>query len=215
MSVRLLGLGYSIAAVALRLKNQPALRLLSAILAVATLAMTLFSSGHTNRASLAWGLLCLVVNVFQFWLILWELRPVTLQGEARLLHEFIFPNLTAAAFNRLVRLAHWRDGEPGDRLAVQGCPVIEIVVLVKGNAEVERDGQRIATLGAGAIIGELGSLSAQPFSSTIQLSSRSRYLIWKKEALDHFFACHPTVASGFERAFISRLEITPSFRILS
>jgi len=31
--------------------------------------------------------------------------------------------------------------------------------------------------------------------------------------LDHFFACHPSIASGFERAFIARLEATPAFRL--
>jgi CRP-like cAMP-binding protein len=197
------------------LKNEPALRLMSVVFAVAFVAMTLVSSEQTNRASLALSVLFLVVNIFQLLLILWELRPVALRGEMRMLHDFIFPNLTASDFNRLTRLAQWRDGEPGDTLAVQGSRVSEIIVVLKGRAEVERDGRHVATLGAGAIIGERGSLSAQPFSSTIRLTTHSRYLAWKKDALDHFFACHPSIASGFERAFISRLEATPSFRRLS
>jgi CRP-like cAMP-binding protein len=147
----------------------------------------------------------------QFLLILWELRPVTLQGDARTLHDFVFPNLTAHAFNNLVRFAQWRDGRPGDVLAVQGSRVTEIILLPNGNAEVERDGQHVATLRAGAIIGEIGSLSGQPFSSTISLAEHSRFLVWKTEALDNFFTCHPTIAS-FERAFISRLEPTRAFR---
>jgi hypothetical protein len=210
---RLLGLGYSIAAAALRLKNRPALRLMTAIIAVVVFAITFVSSGHINRTSFALSSLFLALNVFQILLILWELRPVALQGETRMLHDFVFPNLTASAFNSLMRFAQWRDGQPGDILAVQGTRVTEIIVLLAGNAEVERDGQRVATLGAGAIIGEIGSLSAQPFSSTIRLAEHSRYLAWKKDALDHFFACHPSIASGFERAFISRLEVTPTFRL--
>jgi CRP-like cAMP-binding protein len=147
-------------------------------------------------------------------LMLWDLRPVALQGEARVLHDFVFPNLTASDFNKLMLFAQWRDGEPGDRLAIQGSGVTEIVVLLSGHAEVERDGQRVSTLGAGAIIGQIGSLSAQPFSSTIRLAAPSRYLAWNRDRLDHFFACRPSIASGFERAFISRLE-APVFRLLS
>jgi hypothetical protein len=211
---RLFGLGYSIAAAALTFKNKPSLRLMTVIAAVIVLGVTLFSSEHMTRASLAWCLLFLAVNILQFLLILWELRPVELQGEARTLHDFVFPNLTASAFNNLLRFAQWRDGRPGDLLAVQGSRVTEIIVLFNGNAEVERDGQHLATLGAGAIIGEIGSLSGQPFSSTISLTRPSRYLVWEKAALDHFFACHPSIASGFERAFIiSRLEVTPAFRL--
>jgi hypothetical protein len=210
--VRLLGLGYSIAAAALTFKNKPSLRLMTVIAAVAVLAITLFSSDHMTRASLAWCLLFLLVNILQFFLILWEMRPVELQGDARTLHDFVFPNLTASAFNNLLRFAQWRDGRPGDMLANQGSHVTEIIVLLNGNAKVERDGQHVTTLGAGAIIGEIGSLSGKPFSSTISLARHSRYLVWEKAALDHFFACHPSIASGFERAFISRLEATPAFR---
>jgi len=188
---------------------------MSVIFAISFVAMTLFFSEHTNRVSFALSILFIGVNIFQLLLILWELRPVTLQDEMRVVHDSIFPNLTASDVNRLTRIAQWRDGEPGDMLAVQGSRVTEIVVIMKGNAEVERDGQPVTTLGPGAIIGEIGSLSAQPFSSTIRLGRHSRYLVWKKDALDHFFACNPSIASGFERAFISRLEVTPTFRLLS
>jgi CRP-like cAMP-binding protein len=211
-SVRLLGFGYSVAAVALRLKNTPALQLMTIIFAAILLAITFLTSDHVNRASLVSGALFLLVNVFQLLLLLWELRPVVLHGEKRMLHDLIFPNLTISAFNRLIRFAEWRDGEPEDLLATQGSRVTEIIVLLKGSAEVERDGQHVTTLGAGAIIGEVGSLSAKPFSSTIRLAGHSRFLAWKKDPLDHFFACHPSIASGFERAFISRLEVTPAFR---
>jgi hypothetical protein len=210
---RLFSLGYSIAAAALRFKNKPSLRLVTVIAAVIVLAITLLSSEHMTRASLAWCLVFLSVNILQFLLILWEMRPVELQGDARTLHDFVFPNLTASAFDNLLRFAQWRDGKPGDILTIQGSRVTEIIVLLNGNAEVERDGQHVATLGAGAIIGEIGSLSGQPFSSTISLAGHSRYLVWEKAALDHFFACHPSIASGFERAFISRLEATPAFRL--
>jgi len=210
---RLLDIGYSIAAAALKFQNKPVLRLMTATIAVVFLAATLLSSDHTNKASLTWSSLFLAISIFQLLLVLWELRPVVLQGENRILHDFIFPNLTASAFNSLVRFAQWRDGEPGDKLAIQGSRVTEIIVLLKGSAEAERDGQHVATLGAGAIIGEKGSLLSHPFSSTIRLTSRSRYLVWNKDKLDHFFACHPSIASGFERAFISRLEATPTFRL--
>jgi hypothetical protein len=210
----LLGLGYPIAAAALRFKNKPTLRLMTVILAAILLATTLLSSSHVSGLSLLPSLSFLAVNLFQILLMLWDLRPIALQGEARVLRDFVFPNLTASEFNKLMRLAQWRDGAPGDVLANQGSRVIEIIVLLNGNAEVERNGQHVATLGAGAIIGEIGSLSAQPFSSTIRLDRPSRYLVWNKNKLDHFFACHPSIASGFERAFISRLE-APAFRLLS
>jgi Cyclic nucleotide-binding domain len=208
---RAISLGYSIAATALKFRNKPALRLTAVILAAIFLVATLISSDHVNSLSLVSSLLFLAVNIFQMLLILWELRPVALQGDVRMLHDLVFSNLTASDFSKLTRFARWQDGEPGRLLAVQGSRVTEIIVLLAGHAQVERDGRQVAMLGAGAIIGEVGSLSAQPFSSTIRLARYSRYLVWNKDRLDHFFACHPSIASGFERAFISRLE-APAFR---
>jgi hypothetical protein len=214
LTTRLLGLGYPVAAVALRFKNKPALRLMTVIFSAILLATTLPSSSHVSGLSLLSSLLFLAVNLFQILLMLWDLRPIVLQGEARVLRDLVFPNLTASEFNKLMRFAQWRDGAPGDVLAIQGSRIIEIIVLLNGNAEVERSGQHVATLGAGSIIGEIGSLSAQPFSSTIRLDRPSRYLFWNKDKMDHFFDCYPSIASGFERAFISRLE-APAFRLLS
>jgi len=210
--VRLLGIGYSIAAALLRFQNKPALRLMTAISVVVFLATSLLSSGHPNKASLTWTSGFLAISILQFLIVLWELRPVALKGENRTLHDFFFPHLTASAFHSLLRFAQWRDGEAGTILAIRGSQVTEIIVILEGNAEAERDWQHVAMFGAGAIIGEIGALSSHPFSSTIRLTSPSRYLVWNKERLDHFFACHPSIRSGFERAFISRLEVAPSFR---
>jgi hypothetical protein len=96
--VRLFGLGYSIAAAALTFKNKPSLRLMTVIAAVIVLGVTLFSSEHMTRASLAWCLSLLAINILQFLLILWELRPLELQGEARTLHDFVFPNCSTACW---------------------------------------------------------------------------------------------------------------------
>lgn len=211
-SVRFLHHAYSLTAVLLRLKNAPALRAASVIAAMFLLAATFLASDHVLEASLVWGSLLVVVNLFQLFLILWDLRPVTLHGEDKILYDRIYSNLGVSSFKRLMGIAERYDGAPGDLLASQGSPVTDIIVLIDGSAEVERDGEWLGVLTQGAIIGEIGSLSARPFSSTIRLAEHSRYIAWKKDLLDHFFACHPSIASGFERAFISRLDPTSNIR---
>jgi hypothetical protein len=201
-----LSLAYSVAATSLRFKNTPALRIASVVCAMVLLAGTLLSSDHVNRVSIAWACLLAVVNVFQIFLIIWDIRPVRLQGEMQMLRDLAFPNLSPTAFNSLMRFAEWRDGEAGELLASQGSQVKEIVVILKGGADVERDGHHVRTLAAGAIIGEIGYLSAQPFSSTIRLSGDSRLVVWRRDVLDDFFACHPSIAASFDRAFIARLD---------
>jgi hypothetical protein len=52
----------------------------------------------------------------------------------------------------------------------------------------------------------------QPFSNTIRLTRKSRCLDWKKVALDRLVARNPSIASGFQCAFILGLEGAPMFR---
>jgi hypothetical protein len=195
-----------------RARNTLALRLASIVSGTALCALNLSSPVQVNRASVLCASLLLVFNLCQLLLIFWELRPIALQGEELALHALVFPNRPVTGFKRLMRFAKWRDGRPGEIMALQGSPVTEIIVLLDGGAVVERSGQHVLRLGAGAIVGEIGALGAQPFSSTIRLTRRSRYLAWEKGALDRFFACHPALASGFQRAFILRLEKAPLFQ---
>jgi len=212
MARRVLNLGYRIAATLVRLKKAPGLRVLSAIAAIIFVMGTLLTAEHVGKMSIVGGTVVLVMNILQLLLLLWKQRTIVLEGEERTLHDLVYPNLNPSDFRSLMQFAEWRDGYPGDVLAFQGAEVTEITVLVEGDAEVERDGHRLTTLGAGAIVGAIGALSARPFSGTIRLIKRSRYVVWKKEALENFFSCHPSIASDFERAFILRLDTVPKFR---
>jgi hypothetical protein len=71
LTARLLGLGYPIAAAALRFKNKPTLRPMTVIFAAILLATTLLSSSHVSGLSLLPSLSFLAVNLFQILLMLW------------------------------------------------------------------------------------------------------------------------------------------------
>jgi hypothetical protein len=215
LSRRLLNLAYWVAASLIRLKKTPILRVISAGVAIIFVIGTFLTSNRVNNLSLFSGVLVLATNSLQLLLMLWKQRPVILEGEERKLHDLVYPNLSASDFQSLMQFAVWKDGGPGDVLALQGSEVNEVTVLVRGGAEVERDGRLLASLGAGAIVGEIGSLSAKPFSSTIRLVKPSRYVVWKKDSLENFFSCHPSIASSFEQAFILRLDTVPKFRSAS
>ncbi len=204
--------GYFLSAVALLMRNMLALRVLATGSGSIILFCSLEEPEKHHRASLVWSLLFLAINFCQMTLLLWERRRIVLTAEAHNLHVVIFPTLTRHEFFKLNRLAQWRDGATGTLLAGQSNPVEEIVVLYDAEAVVERDGQAIKRLADGAIIGELGALAGRPFSATIRLTRFSRYVVWEKGALYRLFKRSPSIASGFERAFILNLEASPTFR---
>ena len=77
----------------------------------------------------------------------------------------------------LGHVAGWlRDVElaPGDILIRQGAMPDDVYVLEEGTVEVTRDGERIATLGAGDVVGEIALVDPQRRTATVQAATPVR-----------------------------------------
>ena len=77
----------------------------------------------------------------------------------------------------LGHVAGWlRDIElaPGDILIRQGAMPDDVYVLEDGTVEVTRDGERIATLGAGDVVGEIALVDPQRRTATVQAATPVR-----------------------------------------
>ena len=77
----------------------------------------------------------------------------------------------------LGHVAGWlRDVElaPGDILIRQGAMPDDVYVLEDGTVEVTRDGERIATLSAGDVVGEIALVDPQRRTATVQAATPVR-----------------------------------------
>ena len=77
----------------------------------------------------------------------------------------------------LSRVADWlRDVryEPGQTLMEQGALPYEIFVLEEGTVEVLRDAERIATLGPGDVVGEMGPMEQERRTATVKALTEVR-----------------------------------------
>ena len=62
----------------------------------------------------------------------------------------------------VAKVARWVDevqAAPGDRLIEQGSMPYELFVIEHGEVEVHRDGELLATVGAGDVVGEIALLT--------------------------------------------------------
>lgn len=86
----------------------------------------------------------------------------------RLIHLPLFGELDQ---HDLSHLAKWlRDvrHEPGDILIVEGALPYEIFVIEEGTVEVVRGDERIATLGASDVVGEMGLIQQERRGATVR-----------------------------------------------
>ena len=93
----------------------------------------------------------------------------------------------------------------GRVLMRQGAPGRELVVLVDGEATVERDGEQLAVLRGGDFLGEVALVTGRPRTATVTASTELRVLVLDGLSFDRLVRDVPTIAAKVMKAVAERL----------
>jgi CRP/FNR family transcriptional regulator, cyclic AMP receptor protein len=88
----------------------------------------------------------------------------------------VFSELSPQEANRLATFATETSAAAGETLIKQGDYSVELIAIEEGTAEVIHNGQRIASLGPGDLVGEMGLLERRPRSADVIASSPMRLI---------------------------------------
>jgi cAMP-dependent protein kinase regulator len=94
----------------------------------------------------------------------------------RLKEIYLFSNLSDDEARRLAAFATETSVAEGQILMKEGDYSTELIGIEEGTAEVVRDGQRIASLSKGDVIGEMGLLSRAPRNASVIATSPMRVM---------------------------------------
>lgn len=83
----------------------------------------------------------------------------------------IFSKLSPQEANRLATFATETSAAEGQILMKEGDYSVELIAIEEGTADVIQRGERIASLGAGDLIGEMGLLERRPRNADVIASS--------------------------------------------
>ena len=89
----------------------------------------------------------------------------------------VFSNCTKRQLREIGKVADELILPVGKVLASQGEVGFEMFILLDGTAAVTRDGQRVATVTAGDVVGELAVLSGHPRNATVTAETELRVLV--------------------------------------
>jgi CRP/FNR family cyclic AMP-dependent transcriptional regulator len=95
---------------------------------------------------------------------------------ARLTAIPIFSNLSPEEAKRLATFATETSVAQGQILMKQGDYSTELIAIEEGTAEVIRDGDKVAAVGEGDLIGEMGLLEHKPRSADVIATSPMRVM---------------------------------------
>ena len=95
----------------------------------------------------------------------------------------------------------------GEELLHQGDFAYEFMVIVDGRAEVIRDGEHVADLGAGDFLGEIAALEKGHRSATVVASSTMSVVVMTARDLRHIAREMPEVDAQLREAARERCPI--------
>ncbi len=97
--------------------------------------------------------------------------------DEKLLKEIpIFSNLSDEEAHRLAAFATETSISEGHMLMKQGDYSVELIAIEDGKADVIQDGNKVATLGKGDLIGEMGLLERRPRNADVIAATPMRVI---------------------------------------
>ena len=92
----------------------------------------------------------------------------------------------------------------GTELVRQGEFAYEFFVIEEGTAEVTRDDERVAELGPGDFLGEMGIVEKVVRNATVRTTSPARVIVMTEQALRSMARLNPGVAERIKAAVEER-----------
>jgi|SRR5689334_20072347 len=120
----------------------------------------------------------------------------------------LFASLTAEERERLASCLREVTVEAGTSLATQGDNAYEVFFIEAGEAEVRRDGEVLATLAAGDVLGEIGILVTGTRTASVVATSPMRVLALFTREFKRVEQDMPELVRSVRRTMADRVERT-------
>jgi CRP/FNR family transcriptional regulator, cyclic AMP receptor protein len=118
----------------------------------------------------------------------------------------IFDGLSKKELKRIADCALEIDAVEGDQLLREGRFAFEFMIIDKGGAEVVRDGKRIADLGPGDVVGEIGALSHGQRTATVVAKAKTRVIYIRAQDFRRITADVPALGERIHRLVEERTQ---------
>ncbi len=112
----------------------------------------------------------------------------------------------------LADVARERFLSDGEVFVHQGALEDAMFVVVDGEVAVDIDGEVIATLRSGAVVGEMQVIDPAPRSASVRARGDAAVLSIPKEVFDEAMAERPEIARAINRMLVRRLRDAQSAR---
>jgi CRP-like cAMP-binding protein len=118
----------------------------------------------------------------------------------------LFSSCTTKELDRIAKAADELQLPAGHVLCDQGQTGREAFVILSGTATVRRNGKKIASLGAGAIVGELSLLDHGPRTATVTTDTPCEVLVLEQRSFAGIIDTVPALAHKLLASLAGRIR---------
>jgi CRP/FNR family cyclic AMP-dependent transcriptional regulator len=126
--------------------------------------------------------------------------------DRRLASIALFESLSSDARRTIAQHADELDVPEGTELARQGEFAYEFFVIEDGEADVLRDGEKLAELGPGDFLGEMGIVGRAVRNATVVTTVPSRVIVMSEQDFRSMTRTNPAVAERIREAVEQRCQ---------
>jgi CRP-like cAMP-binding protein len=117
----------------------------------------------------------------------------------------LFSELSKQHLRELSGLATPLDVKAGHVLMRQGEPGRELVIIIDGKADVQRDGQTVSSLGPGDFVGEIALLLDRPRAASVVSTTDMSIEVIEQHAFRDFLSDNGQLYEPMLKAALARL----------
>ena len=159
------------------------------LLAVAAMVLLLpYYAVHELWDCICWQIVFIAINVYWIVAIVRERQPPKMTKAESQLYDSVFKgSCSAKDMLRLIKKADWNEVDYGDVIIKQGTDLDKLIMIHKGRVSVQIEGEEVATLGPGNLVGEMSFLTQEKTVADVLALGKVRFLSWKRGVLEQMF----------------------------
>jgi hypothetical protein len=177
------------------------LRVLTILACIAGIIFNYFVAAAPLWPVINWNLIFIAINVVQILIIIKERSGVDFTDEEQELYQTLFKYFAPFEFMKLLRLGKWVEAKNGQVLAVEQQRLDKVLFIYNGLVSVETNGEQIAQLKDGSLVGEMSFINDGVATATVRALEPTRYLSWSKDELHHLLERNPSMKFAMETVF--------------
>jgi CRP-like cAMP-binding protein len=148
-----------------------------------------------------WESAFVAINVGQLLLLSYSNRIARFTREERAFYSMAVPALDPAQARKLLQLGRLREADRGTVLVVEDRPVVDLIFLLSGKAEILLRGEPVGDCRPGNFIGEIGVSTDRPASASAVVSESVRYLAFDGTAVRQLLDRDDVIGHALDTAF--------------